>query len=321
MTEAAPGIFSTTGQMNVAGRVRFDGLVTDIRRTNWSGEGNLPFDFRGLPSAGIEETLFFFLVPRPRAEPGQVSSTLISDDIDIASSSQLADFGPVAVGADPTGLRLNRRAVVRTATLTLEEGGPEAPGHWRGSLSGVLRSATAFDRARSCPNDRPLYDPDSGSCVTVSLDVATFFLGCSFGQPDLRNRGQLIFVWRPWWAVDVETGAGGECVSVRTEEEIRIRALVDSTTLSSSLPWILEVRLPRFQAVENVALPVSGDSASMALLWQTREPEARVPLLEADLGPPDRSFVGFVRIDDIQEGADGRFMAWMRGQVVDVSPP
>jgi hypothetical protein len=67
--------------------------------------------------------------------------------------------------------------------------------------------------------------------------------------------------------------------------------------------------------VSSVGLDV-GDEVE-AYLWQTTviEDDRVTPLLDLDLGMPDRRLVGRLRIDDQRQGTDGRFLGWLRGMI------
>lgn len=322
------GSLVTTGASNVFGRVRLDGTDVTIHSTEWLG-GEGEFAFRSPRESNEEQVLFFFLFPRPRPAMNAEARFFIADDIQPLppapneTQTKAADYGPVFSGEDPSDLGQNQRAVVQTGILTFEPLSEVTDGYWRGRVSGELRAATSFDRARTCPaRDRKAYDADIGGCAEPAPDQVSFYLGCAFQPTPVRGWGDIAFAWFPWWSSSTipEIGAGGECTAIRDGDRVRLRAQVDGTALGATLDWMLELDLPRFRVVENVGIEIGPELGVTAGIWRRSRPDGDVSFFDLELGPPDRVVSGQIRIDDIREGPDGRFLGWVNGFLEEPPP-
>jgi hypothetical protein len=306
------------GLQNVLGTVRFNGDDSPIESATWLPNDSL-IDFRGPPEQGQQRVLLLrdfgtIALPRPADDLVEVR---VADEIESTGEAG-ADFGLVPVGEGGEGLGLNAVGVVTTATLSFEPLAETPAGFWRGRFRGRLRNAVGYDRFGRCTDTDEVYDADLGDCRPVSLlSEALFFLACTYRSQAPRGRGGLSSAWRPWFdAQDYRLVEEGECAARVEGELVRIRSAVDGT--SSFRPvqsHVLELRIPRFRVVSSVGLDV-GDNVQ-ALLWQTMvvEEDRVTPLLDLDLGMPDRELEGRLRIDEQRLGPDGRFLGWVRGTV------
>lgn len=311
-----PTIEVTTGAGNVFGQARFDGETANIVSAQWDGFSGL--EFRGPPDDGQQAVLFLFRFQLPQPDPFEKSVIVISDVLspDAERTGVLsADFGPVPTGGDPSGLRQNQVAVIQTATLTYQPLSDTPEGYWAGHFQGRLRNATAFDRT-TCGGDL-VFDADIGTCRVPAFDEVLIYLACAYSEAPRPGFGEIQWSWKPWWASAIERGNGGECAARREGDVVRIRAVVDRGGLGPqnvSRPWILEIVVPRFRVSD-----VAGLALDNAGMWQTTVGDDPTPLLDIDLGPPDRSLSGSLRIDDQNFGPGGRFFGWIRAEVA--GPP
>jgi len=318
---SAPGSDARSGRQNVLGRVRFNGVETGISSAAWDLTSQ-SITFAAAPETGQRSVLFVFSFPIPSPRPFAAEAVTISDAVEADSLGQVqqrGQFGPVPLGAAIGDLALNQVAVVEASTITFDPVSQVPGGLWRGRYTGRLRGAAGFDRWSACPTDR-VYDAEAGACVEPPGDEALFYLACAYRPDAPRGRGEVAFSWQPPWAPRRQSGSSGECAARREDDRLRVRGAV-VIGLGVARAWVLELDLPRFSAVADSGLRVGPTEAVAARVWETElsEIDRESALLDLDLGPPDLLIRGRMRIDDQREGPNGRFLGWVRGQVVE--PP
>jgi hypothetical protein len=274
----------------------------------------LTLDFRSPidPEQLVEAALFIQVFPPAQAP----SINPLDDDIRPAPDRDLqvvrANFGLLPIDGSPEVLRFNQRAVVQTATLSLERVRPAPSEVWRGRLQGELRSATAFDRARPGDCADWVYDPTWNRCMPI--EAVRVFLGCPLDSSPPDDPGGSVAFGSDWTSVDLGwsprsvDGGEGECGAIRTPTELILRA--------RTTDWFLEIDFPNPIAVADDV----GFQTVPIRLWRSVSGRESTPLFEVDLDPdPDRVIDGQLWIDGFNDGADGRIFAWIQG--VPRAPP
>jgi len=312
------------GRQNVQGRVRFNGIETFIETAAMFPQEGL-FDFRGPPEMGLQRAILVFSPLLPTPVRGDSTRLRVADATQVSNPGAVrGDFGQVPVEGDTSGLSLNQVAVVASSTLSFQPLESSPNGFWQGRYRGRLRSAAGFDRAPGCTGGSSVYDGETGRCREIDPQEALFYLACVFRNdaPAPRGLGEVASTWSPFWLLLTQYNfTAGECAGRLEGDVVRIRAAVDERDISVPVDsYVLDLTIPRFRLVSDVGLQVGSEVEAVIYRTNLVQSNRSRPLLDVNLDEVPagdrRNLVGTLRIDDQRSGPEGRFLGWVKGELV-----